>query len=367
MKVLYLITTADHGGAQVNLFDLASGWPSDIESIIATGDRGFLTESAEAVGIETVILPNLVRPLHPIADVRAYGEIRALIEQRKPDIVHCHSSKAGLLGRLAAQREHVPVVFTVHGWAFEDGISPFRRAVGLVAEHAARRACKNQHIITVADADRELALRKKVMNPASMTTIHNGIADSDLRADPAQSGEARIVMVARFSTQKDHQTLFKALAGVAEPFKLTLVGHGPGFEGAQAAARDAGLPSQVEFLGNRRDVPDILAESQIFVLSTNWEGFPISILEAMRAGLPVVASDVGGVAEAVIHDETGILTPARDTGMLSDALQMLLSDPELRGKFGSAGRRRFEDHFGKTQMLTKTRAVYENLIAFSKR
>ncbi|MGD8414838.1 MAG: glycosyltransferase, partial [Candidatus Latescibacterota bacterium] len=213
MRILYIITTADHGGAQVNLLDLLTGWPRKIECIVATGEEGFLTEAAREVGIETRILPHLVRPVSPVKDILAYKEMVALIREVAPDLVHCHSSKAGLLGRLAANAAHIPVVFTVHGWAFEDGISWFQRTVGRVAEFAAARICRNQHVITVADADRQLAIERNVMESARMTTIHNGIPDDGRQADPDFPGVATMVMVARFSDQKDHETLFTALAG----------------------------------------------------------------------------------------------------------------------------------------------------------
>ncbi|MFV1980931.1 MAG: glycosyltransferase family 4 protein [Rhodothermia bacterium] len=362
MKILYVITTPDHGGAQVNLLDLLSGWPEGVDSIVATGEEGFLTDAARELGVEIVIVSHLTRPLSPIRDFQAYREIMALIRDRRPDLVHCHSSKAGLLGRLAANAVGVPAVFTVHGWAFEDGISWLHRTVGRAAEHVAAKIVSNQHVITVAEADRNLAIELDVIEPERMTTIHNGIED-DLRiADPAFPGTATMVMVARFSDQKDHETLFKALAGVAEPFQMILVGDGPSFESTRQLAKDVGVASQVEFLGNRVDVPDILAGAQVFVLSSLWEGFPISILEAMRAGLPVVATDVGGVSEAVIDGETGIVTSPRDAEVLGNAIQRLLSDPLLRDSMGKKGRQRYVEHFGKKQMLAKTAVVYSNLV-----
>lgn len=362
MRILYVITTPDHGGAQVNLLDLLSGWPKGVESIVATGEEGFLTEAARTMGVECVILPHLKRPVRLINDLLAYQELKALIRDRKPDLVHCHSSKAGFLGRLSANSTGVPAVFTVHGWAFEDGISWFHRIVGRLAEFVAARIVRNQHVITVAEADRSLAIQRAVIEPERMTTIHNGIED-DLRiADPAFPGIATMVMVARFSDQKDHETLFKALAGVAEPFQMMLVGDGPSFESTRQLAKDLGVATQVEFLGNRRDVPDILAGAQVFVLSSLWEGFPISILEAMRAGLPVIATDVGGVSEAVVDGETGFITPAKDAEALGDTIQQLLSDPILRNSMGAKGRQRYVEHFGKKQMIAKTALVYSNLV-----
>lgn len=363
LRILYVITTPDHGGAQVNLLDLLSGWPEGVDSIVATGEEGFLTDAAKELGVEVVIISHLTRPLSPIRDFLAYREIMTLIRERRPDLVHCHSSKAGLLGRLAANTIGVPSVFTVHGWAFEDGISWLHRTVGRVAEFAAAKIVSNQHVITVAEADRKLAIERDVIEPERMTTIHNGIKD-DLRiADPAFPGTATMVMVARFSDQKDHETLFKALAAVAEPFQMILVGDGPSFESSRQLAKEVGVASQVEFLGNRLDVPDILAGAQVFVLSSLWEGFPISILEAMRAGLPVVATDVGGVSEAVIDGETGIVTSPRDAEALGNAIQHLLSDPLLRDSMGKKGRQRYVEHFGKKQMLAKTARVYSDLVS----
>lgn len=365
MRILYFITTPDHGGAQVNLLDLLTGWPKGIECVVATGEEGFLTEAARKLNVESRVLPHLVRPVSPINDILAYKEMVQMIREVRPDLVHCHSSKAGLLGRLAANTAGVPVVFTVHGWAFEDGISWFQRTIGRVAEFSAARICRNQHVITVADADRQLALERNVMDLDRMTTIHNGIPDDGRQADPDFPGVATMVMVARFSDQKDHETLFAALAGVAEPFKMLLVGHGPLFDSTKRLAKEMGVASQVEFLGNRQDVPDILAGAQIFILSSHWEGFPISILEAMRAGLPVVATGVGGVPEAVVDRETGFVTPPQDAEALGNAIQQLLSDPQLREAMGSAGRKRFVDQFGKDQMLRKTAKVYSDLVGAS--
>ena len=122
----------------------------------------------------------------------------------------------------------------------------------------------------------------------------------------------------------------------------------------------------LSFWGTRDDVPELLAGSQVFVLPTKWEGFPISILEAMRAGLPVIASDVGGVREAVGEGETGFLVPRGDAATLRARLEMLLKQPDLRARLGAAGRRRYEARFGLERMLKKTRAVYDEVLSVKK-
>jgi len=362
VRILYVITTPDHGGAQVNVLDLLSGWSDEIDCILATGSEGFLTAEARRIGIEVRILPHLVRPVRLASDWQAYRAIRSLIREVEPDLVHCHSSKAGLIGRMAACAEKIPVVFTVHGWAFENGISAPWRLTGLLSEHFAARICRNQHIITVAEADRLLAIQKNVQPADRMTTVHNGIADTEERADPARGDTPTLIMVARFFDQKDHDTLLRALKGIDSPFKMLLVGDGPRLDEVASHVREMGLADRVEILGNRRDVPSLLAGSHAFVLSSLWEGFPISILEAMRAGLPVVASDVGGVRESVIDGETGFLTVPRDEVGLRDAITKVLADPDLRARMGRAGRAHFTSNFGKHQMLEKTLAVYRQLL-----
>lgn len=362
MRILYLITTPDHGGAQVNVLDLISGWSDWTESILVTGAEGFLTEEGRRIGADVRIIPELVRPVRPGKDWRAYRAIRRLIRTVKPDLIHCHSSKAGLIGRLAASAEAIPVVFTVHGWAFERGISLPWRIAGLLSEHFASRFCNDQHIITVAEADRTLAAAKGVQPPGRMTTVHNGIPDVDFRATPGDAETPIVIMVARFFQQKDHDTLLKAMAGIDVPYKVTFVGDGPRMDRVKDLAGQLGISDAIAFLGDRRDVPELLADSHVFVLSSLWEGFPISILEAMRAGLPVVSSDVGGVRESVTHGQTGFLTPATDVGALREHVGHLLRRPELRSQMGRAGRRAFEERFGKRQMLEKTAQVYGKLL-----
>jgi glycosyltransferase involved in cell wall biosynthesis len=295
-------------------------------------------------------------------DWKAYRAIRRLIRSTEPDIVHCHSSKAGLIGRLAACAENVPVVFTVHGWAFENGISLPWRMTGLVSEHLVSRLCRNQHVITVAEADRRLAIQKRVQPLSRMTTVHNGVPDTHLRAKPGEGDPPTLVMVARFFEQKDHDSLLRALDGIDLPYRMLFVGDGPRMETVRKLAGEIGLLDRVEFLGDRHDVPELLAGAQVFVLSSLWEGFPISILEAMRAGLPVIACDVGGVDESVIEGETGFLVEPRDVDGLHRAIKRLLGDPELRLTLGAGGRKLFEDRFGKAQMLEKTSIVYQALL-----
>jgi glycosyltransferase involved in cell wall biosynthesis len=198
-----------------------------------------------------------------------------------------------------------------------------------------------------------------------VVTVHNGMPDipSRLRADPSRT-PARLIMVARFGPQKDHPTLLRALAGLQDhPWELDLVGEGPLIQNMQAVAARLGIGSRIRFLGQRRDVEQLLAAAQISLLVSNWEGFPLSILEAMRAGLPVVASAVGGVAESVRDGETGYLVPRGDEECLRDRIRQLLLSPDLRVRMGISGRTRFEKDFTLEHFVSRTVAVYRNVLA----
>jgi glycosyltransferase involved in cell wall biosynthesis len=170
-------------------------------------------------------------------------------------------------------------------------------------------------------------------------------------------------MVARFTEFKDHGLLLRAFAKVPGAARLKLVGDGRTLAAAKKLAEDLGICERVEFKGARGDVPEILAQTDVFVLASKTETLPISILEAMRAGLPVIASDVGGICEEVVDGETGLLVPAGSVEELSEALKRLLADRPLRLAMGSAGRQRFERVFLADRMIERARVLYEEVLA----
>jgi glycosyltransferase involved in cell wall biosynthesis len=170
-------------------------------------------------------------------------------------------------------------------------------------------------------------------------------------------------MVARLSYWKDQPTLLHALAGLQElDWQLELIGDGPLRGQLEELVQSLGLTSRVTFLGFRRDVPERLARAQAFLLVSKWEGFPRSILEAMRAGLPVVATEIGGVKESVVDGTTGFVIPPGDTVRLRECLRELIACPELRIRMGEAGRRRYEERFTFDRLVARTTQVYETVL-----
>ena len=175
--------------------------------------------------------------------------------------------------------------------------------------------------------------------------VHNAVDVSSFAQASNAGGPPRIVSVGRFAYPKDYATLVEALAGVRADYHAVLVGEGPARGGVVADVRSRGLARRIELPGARRDVPELLAGADLFVLSSRSEGLPVSVLEAMAARLPVVATDVGGTAELVVEGETGFLVPPADPEALADAVEQLLRNPELRDRLGAAARRRAERLF----------------------
>ena len=358
--LLYMITKSEIGGAQSNVLDLIRGFEQEYDVHLATRNEGSLTESVAAINVTVHLLPNLVRPINLLYDFRAVKECVSLIRRIKPDIVHAHSSKAGLIARVAGWICKVPVVFTAHGWGFSSGNPPLRKWTALLSEKLA--ASLEKKIICVSESDRQLAIQLGVGNQNSLVTIHYGIKDIATAVANPSLQPPRLIMVARFNEQKDQATLLKAISCLSSPFHLDFVGSGSSLESHKALAQSLGVQDKVSFLGDRTDVPKLLAQSQIFILTSHYEGLPISILEAMRAGLPVIATKVNGIPEEVEHGKTGLLVPDKDVEELAKALSTLIESPELRQQMGKAGRQKFLDEFTIERMIDETRTVYEQVL-----
>ena len=365
MRVVFVITRSDNvGGAHVHVRDLASYLVAEgHEVMVLVGGTGPFTEDLMARGVAYWSLKYLVRPIRLGQDTMAIWELRRVLAALRPDLVSTHSSKAGWLGRLAAKSLRLPVLFTAHGWAFTEGVPEWERRIYALAERLATPLA--DRIITVSEYDRQLALQLRVAPSHKLVTVHNGVPDvpASLRARP-HTQPPRLIMVARFEPQKDHFTLLRAMYELRDlQWELELVGEGPLLDSVRSEVGRLGLVERVHFLGARRDVAERLALAQIFVLVSRWEGFPRTILEAMRAGLPVVASDVGGVREAVVDGVTGFVVPRGNGQQLAHCIRRLIDDPSLRTEMGSKGRARYEQHFDFKHMVRKTVAVYRQVLS----
>ncbi len=364
-RILYIITQGILGGAQTHIRHLCENLKEDCDVHVAVGVYGPLVDDLSKEGIAVHVVPSLVRPISPFKDIGGFRELKRLIKSVKPDLISTHSSKAGILGRLAAKVYGVPVIFTAHGWAFTEGVPSAKRIMYIWAERfAAKWADK---IICVSENDRKLALDYGVATEEQLITIHNGmpIINGTFNDKKGKEDKAvEFIMVARFSEQKDHQLLLTAIrhTNSQNNYVLSLVGDGELLESTRTLCLDMTIEDKIRFLGPRQDVPELLTGADAFVLTSNWEGLPRRIIEAMRAGLPVVASDVGGINELVEEGVTGFLVPRGDAETLRARLEILIDNPEIRHQMGMAGYERFLEKFTFDRMLTETVKVYEEVM-----
>lgn len=359
--ILFVLTRADSlGGAQIHVRDLALEYrrrQADVH--VAVGQAGVLSEYLENQGFKVHRIPSLIRPIHPIKDAAAVLQLRRLYRRLSPQLVSAHTAKAGMVARLARGFGGPPVVFTAHGWQFAEGIGFGQKLAVLAVE----RLCAplSHRIIVVSQYDFDLARKIGIAGPPRMICVHNGMPDVppphrtvwDARRD------LRLIMVARFQEQKDHPTLFRALSLLRDrPWRLDLVGDGPLMDQAKDQCQRLELSDRVRFLGQAWNVAELLAENDVFLLISHWEGFPRSILEAMRAAMPVIASEVGGVPESVKKGVSGWLVPRGNHQLLADALRFYFEHPDSVLRHGQAGRKLYEQFFRFETMVEATLRAY---------
>jgi glycosyltransferase involved in cell wall biosynthesis len=364
MKIVQVLTRGDVlGGAQAHVRALSLELCKlGHEVTVITGRPGIFTDQLRRAGIPWREISTLVRPLRPHLDAAALLQLWRALDELKPDLVCAHTAKAGSLGRAAARLHHLPSVFTPHGWSMLDRTSMQPNPLYCWAESLAARM--GTRVINVCEFERQYAQRLGVCPAASLDVVLNGIAETaQERLRPIEAQPPVMAMVARFVPQKDHRTLIQALSGLlGMNWCLLLVGAGELQPAVAAQIETAGMSNRVRILPPETNVERLLMEAQMFVLSTHFEALPISILEAMRAGLPVVATDVGGIHESVRNEETGLLAPPGDVEGLRYALARMISGPALRLTFGREGRRLWSNQFTAGAMAARTVEVYRRAL-----
>jgi glycosyltransferase involved in cell wall biosynthesis len=361
MRILFIITRGDTvGGASIHVRDLSRRLLNEGHEVhVLLGSGEVVPAILQTQEIPFTIIPSMVRAPHPLKDCIALLALLKFLWRWQPKLISTHTSKAGALGRLAALLFRIPAIYTPHCWAFADNFPRAKLYRGIERIFGRLPA----QIVAVSQYEEQMGIAQGVCQPGNTQTIHNGMPDFAAAQSCPQRSPAKIVMLARFDSQKDHQTLLLALSKLKHlDWQLELIGDGPLLASIQSEALRLKLNERITFNGYSNKAESVLKEAQIFVLATLWESFPRSILEAMRAGLPVIASDVGGCSESVEHGETGFIVKTHDHQALCEKLELLIQSPELRKKMGQAGRERYEKEFTFEIMFRKYQALYSRLI-----
>lgn len=359
MRILQIITRMDSiGGAQRHVVELCqAAHQAGHEVHLAHGGICAL-EGDELDGIILHAITSLRREIAPFKDFSAMQELHRLIISLKADLVATHSTKAGILGRLAAVRGKVCNVHTVHGWSVNFSGNKVKRLIYRQIESRVHRMAHG--MICVCKYDYQHAL-KLGFEESKLTVIYNGRPDTRIEKRTVVSGPVRIVSIGRMAWPKQPEQLLRFLVNHPD-VELDLLGNGPREDEVKSLAKNLGIERRVVFHGHVNQIDPILAEGDIFALVSDWEGFPMSTLEAMAAGLPTVVSHVGGAPEAIEDGVTGYTIPRGDENSLHKRLAELVGDARMRQKFGMAARALYMQQFQLHTMVEKTLAFYQGCL-----
>ena len=372
LQVATVITRFEAGAGIVALRGVQALDPAAYRTTIVTGSGDRLLGLASDAGIEVLVEPALRSPIAPADDLRALHRLTRLFARRGFHIVHTHSAKAGTLGRLAAHRTGVPhIVHTFHGLPYHEFQSAARRGAYIRIERYVGRF--TDAALCVGSAVSVEVVRRGLVRPERVRTIGVPV-DLDAPArTPATRARAREALgltgsgpvvgaVGRLTYQKHPEAFVHALAAVRRP-GLTGVWIGGGELAGQVRELAARERAPVVFAGERPDVPDLLPALDVFALPSRYEGLPVSIVEAMVSGIPVVATAVNSVPDVVVPGRTGLLVPPQRPDLLALAVGHLLDHPAAAARLAAEARARIGDGFSSKALGEELADAYAPLRA----
>lgn len=368
MKILSVQGTNTISGGEVVALDIAGGIRKVAKVIFWLPSRPTSEAARHYRGFDYHF------PSSPTT-LAAAQNLHALIRQKLPAIAHAHGMRAKIILWLAllGMVRRPKTVYTVHG--FHIAHRPFWARYPLYLLELITN-WRMDAVVCVSDADRELVLKSgtaprrklyKILNgidPKKFDDLEGGV--SAIRKELGLINKKVVTSIARFHPQKDFPTIIRALKMLSGKFPnlmVLAVGDGPLRRDMEDMAKRAEITQWLKFLGNRSDVPAIMKASDIVILSTNWEGLPLTPIEAGYAAKPVVASDAPGVKEVVRDGQNGFVFPVGNTEALASAISLLLTSPKLRQEMGISGRRLAENNFRAARMANDYLALYRNLSA----
>lgn len=389
--VMLVITKGEAGDAQSHVQALCEALHTRVNFTVVIGgppEDSMLGEQLQALGVRVCPMPAMVESMLPWRLWPAVQQLIALIEANPPDLIDAHSAMAGLAARLACPRRALALVYTVHGFGLKAELPWLRRHLASLAERALSGWATQ--MICVSAFERALAHQLPIA-PERVHVIANGIArlstantaseamppatpslgepehllpSAHESALPNTTTPPRLIMVARMKSPKRHDLLLRALAKVRDwlghELPVTLAGDGPLLSKHQALAQQLGL-AHITWAGDVSHVAELLTQHDVFVLLSDHKGMPITVLEAMRAGLPVLASDLPGLREQVMHGHEGLLVANTEQAVAHQLLR-LAQDPALRQRLGHAAQQRFEAQFTLGDMAERVMAVYQQCV-----
>ncbi len=351
------------GGAQTYLWRLLERAKQNGDTVVVMANgEGWLSHKAKELGFTFISNSYFKNSFNPLNLVRAVSETRKAIKDFAPDVVHCNSGGGGFFGRLASVGLTAKIIFTAHGWSFTDGTPIIRKTIARIAETV--MVPFTDKILCVSHNDARLAKKYLFGANKKIEVIHNGVPIPELVATPGMSDEIKLFFAGRLTRPKLPLTILQTLAKLPSEmkikFRLHIAGHGEQEKMLQEFAKEQGILGQVIIQSiPTEQMMDAYLKSDLFLLPTEWEGFPMTIVEAMAAGLPVVASAVGGIPEAVDDTVGMLLTRGNEEEELGILFRKIAEDPTWLTSRGHAARARAVAEFSANTMCDKVWKAYE--------
>ncbi|MBW2039775.1 MAG: glycosyltransferase family 4 protein [Deltaproteobacteria bacterium] len=380
VKIVHIITKLELGGAQQNtLFTLGHLDRDLFRPYLITNNEGILVPEALALkGVRTFLLPELIREINPLMDLRALFKIKGILRKIKkgnssPMIVHTHSSKAGIVGRWAARYAGADVIIhTIHGFGFHDYQPSPVRGFFIFLERLTAKITDT--FIVVSRANMEKGVDLGIFPPQKAVLIRSGIELEEFIGVRVKTEEKKgelgvdpdlplITMIGCLKPQKAPLDYVEVAHLLLQEREATFIMVGDGVLRGRVERRvqELGLGKRFKLLGWRRDIPEILAATDIFVLTSLWEGLPRVLPQAMTMGIPIVATRVDGTPEAVVHGVNGFLAEPRDIKGVTRRVVYLLDHPKEAKDLGERGREMVEE-FNIWSMLREQEQLYRRLL-----
>ena len=377
LSVLHVVGSSRFGGGAQIIFPLAAharseGWRVDI-LVTDPVFQQMIRDSGTGVGI--VDLDVIHREIRPLWDVRGLFRLARYLREHPYTVVHTHTSKAGLVGRVAAKLAGVPVVVhTVHGFAFHEASSRAARMFYSAIERAAAHFC--DVLVTVSKFHREWALSLGIGAPEKVVAIPNGLPPDRIQATKTREEMRRELGIAadetvlfsagRLAPQKGFEYLMRSVvqlrSALPHPFRVVIAGEGELGEPLKSLCAQLGIEPYVQFLGFRQDIGNLLAAADIVVLPSLWEGLSIALLEAMAAGKPIVTTRIGSNFEVVVDGDTALLVDSKNVDQLTAAIVHCVSDPAMCEAMGRRAAAHFNAEYTYDRMLDQYMNVYRRAL-----
>ncbi len=378
--ILYIITQSELGGAQRYVFDLANNLKDEFKILVAFGEQGEegeLAKNLKKINVNYYVVPHLMRKISLISDIAAFFNLLKLINKIKPDIVHLNSSKVSILGSLAAflvkkiKKKNLLIIYTAHGWVFNEPLSFIKKVFYEYIEKFT--AYFKDKIICVSKFDYQIALEKNIAPQDKLVIIHNGIPKlSFYSREKARLELANLIKknidnklvigsIGNLYPNKGFEYLIKAAKKIVKynpDVIFVIIGNGIRREFLENIIAKNGLLGNVFLIGRIKNAWKLLKGFDIYVCSSLKEGLSYTILEAMQAARPIVATDAGGNIELIKDNVSGLLVKARDPNSLSEKIKTFINNPTLRQKLGEMAQNNAQEYFSFKKMIQKTKMLY---------